>query len=210
MQAADLGAHGMAQFRIQVRQRLVEQEHRRLAHQRAPQRDTLALSAGHLPRQLAQHVGHAQRVGCGVDPPVDLRTRHATQLQAEGEILGHGHVRVQRIALEHHRDVAVLRLHVVDAAPADQQVAIGDVLQPGDHPQQRRLAAAGRSHQHHEFAVGDLEAGPVHGHLAVVVHLAHAVELDTGHHCSGRAVPVVVRSGRRPVPRPGKLRYSAM
>jgi hypothetical protein len=35
-----------------------------------------------------------------------------------------------------------------------------DLLEPGEHPQQRRLAAARRADQHHELAVGDVEAMP--------------------------------------------------
>ena len=33
---------------------------------------------------------------------------------------------------------------------------LADFLEPGDHPQQRRLAAAGRADEHAELAVGDL------------------------------------------------------
>jgi hypothetical protein len=44
-------------------------------------------------------------------------------------------MRVDRVVLEHHRDVAVLRLAVVDDLAADPQIVPPDVLQPGDHPQ---------------------------------------------------------------------------
>ena len=40
-------------------------------------------------------------------------------------------------------DVAVRRLHLVDRAAADRDLAGGDRLQARDHPEQGRLAAAG-------------------------------------------------------------------
>ena len=55
------------------------------------------------------------------------------------------HVRVERVVLEHHRDVALGRLEVVDHAAADRDLAAGDLLQPRDHAQQRDLAAARRA-----------------------------------------------------------------
>ena len=46
---------------------------------------------------------------------------------------------------------------VVDDAPADPDLAGADRLEPGDHREQRRLAAAGRADQHDELAGLDLE-----------------------------------------------------
>ena len=46
MQPADFGAHGDAQLGIEVRERLVEQEHLGLAHHGARHGDALALAAG--------------------------------------------------------------------------------------------------------------------------------------------------------------------
>ena len=70
-------------------------------------------------------------------------------------------MRIERVGLEHHGDVAVLRRDVVDQPLADADLAAGDLLQPGDHAQQGRLAAAGRADQHDELAVGDLEIDAV-------------------------------------------------
>ncbi len=48
VQRLDLGAHRDAQLRVEVRQRLVEQEHLRVAHDRAAHGDALPLAAGQL------------------------------------------------------------------------------------------------------------------------------------------------------------------
>ena len=83
--------------------------------------------------------------------------RRLAQLQAEAEVRAHGQVRVERVGLEDHRDVALARVEVGDVALADEDAAVGDLLDPRDQLQQRRLAAAGRADEHHELAVADLE-----------------------------------------------------
>ena len=61
MEPLQLEPHVVPQRRVQVRQRLVEQEHRRLAHDRAADRDALALPARELARLPLQHVVDAQQ-----------------------------------------------------------------------------------------------------------------------------------------------------
>ena len=95
---------------------------------------------------------------------------HLAELEAEGEVVAHGHVRVQRVALEDHRDVAILGGHVVDHPVADAEFAGGDLLEPGDHPQAGGLAAAGRTDQDHVLAVRDLEVQVIdREHVAVLL-----------------------------------------
>ena len=48
----------------------------------------------------------------------------------------------------------------------------GDGLEPGDHAQQRRLAAAGGADQHAELAVADLEVDALDGLEAARIGLA--------------------------------------
>ena len=88
-------------------------------------------------------------------------------VKPEREILRDRHVRIQRVVLEHHRDVAIARRHVVDDALADRKRARRDRFEPGDHAQQRRLAAAGRPDQHEQLAVDRLEARARDGDVAV-------------------------------------------
>ena len=66
-------------------------------------------------------------------------------------------MRVERVVLEDHRDVALLRREVVDDAVADPELALGDLLEPRDHPQCRRLPAPGGPDEDDELAVADLE-----------------------------------------------------
>ena len=90
-------------------------------------------------------------------------------------------MRIQRVRLEHHRDVAILRLEVVDDPVADLQLTAGDRLEAGDHPQRRRLAAARRPDEDEELAVGDVERQDRDGLEAVVIDLVDVAECDGCH-----------------------------
>ena len=105
----DLGAHLDAQLRVEVRQRLVHQVRGRLAHDRAPHRDALALAAGELRRLAVEVRLEVEHLRGLVHPLVDLLLLHLAQLERERHVVAHGHVRVERVVLEDHRDVAVLR-----------------------------------------------------------------------------------------------------
>ena len=61
VQFADLDPHLHAQCRVEIAERLVEQERLRLAHDRAPDGDTLPLAAGELARLAVEIVGEVQR-----------------------------------------------------------------------------------------------------------------------------------------------------
>ena len=54
VQFLDLGAHLHAQLGVEIRQRLVEQEHLRVAHDGAAHGDALALAAGKLARKALE------------------------------------------------------------------------------------------------------------------------------------------------------------
>ena len=69
---------------------------------------------------------------------------------------------------------------LVDDLVADLELALGDVLEPGDHPQRGRLAAARRADEDHELAVGDLEVQVLDGLEAVGVALGDVLESDVG------------------------------
>ena len=152
-----------------------------LADDRPAHRHALPLAAGQrggLAGQVRLEAEHLRRLA---DPALDLRLGRVPQLQPEGQVVRHRHVRVQRVVLEHHRDVAVLRRQVVDHPLADRDGPAGDLLQPGDGPQRGRLPAPGRPDEHHELAFLHLKVQVVERLDAPAVNLLHVVERDTRH-----------------------------
>src|SRR5947209_11264280 len=61
---------------------------------------------------------------------IDLAAWNLGEPERESYVLAHGHVRVQRVALEDHRDASVLGCPVVDDLAADSELAVGDVFRP--------------------------------------------------------------------------------
>ena len=86
VQPAELRAHGDAQLRVEVGERLVHQEGLRLAHDRAPHRHALALAARQLARLAVEHLGEAEDARHVLDAPADLVLAGLAQLQAEAEV----------------------------------------------------------------------------------------------------------------------------
>ena len=118
-----------------------------------------------------------------------LLLRDAAQLEPEAEVLLDRHLGVERVVLEHHRDVAVARSEVGDVAVADQDSSLGDLLEPGDHAQKGRLAAPGRADEHHELAVMDVERDVVDRLDPVRIDLRRFLEPDAAHQ-AGACRPV--------------------
>ena len=161
MQFLDLGAHGDAKLGVEIRERLVEQENLRITHDRPAHGDALTLPAGELARITVEQKGKSENIGGSLHTLRDLTLRRAAQHEREAHIGGDRHVRVEGVVLEHHGDVALFRRHAIDHALADADFAGGDVLEPRDHAQKRRLAASRRSHQHDELAVVDQDVDAV-------------------------------------------------
>jgi hypothetical protein len=176
LELGDLGPHLHPQLGVEVRQRLVHEEHGGIPHDRPPHRHPLALAAGQLRRPAVHPVLELQGAGRLADPLLDLGLGQLGQLEREADVLLDGHVGVERVVLEHHRDVPLLGRQVVDDPVADAQLAGRDALEPGDHAQGGRLAAPRRAHQHEELAVLDHEVqvrdadDPVGVHLRQLLH----------------------------------------
>ena len=157
VQPGKLDPHLYAQSGIEIGERLVEQEDLGLPHDGAADGDALALAARQvLGLALQQRVRAA---GCWPPPsPCASRSSLGTpaRRRAKPMLSAHRHVRIERVGLEHHGQAAFGRRHVVDPLAVDQEIARGDLLEPGDHAQQGGLAAARRTDEDAELAVLDL------------------------------------------------------
>ena len=65
--------------------------------------------------------------------------------------------------LEHEADAAVLDRDVGGIAVGDHDSTRVGLLEPGDHPQERRLAAAARAEQRRQRAIGHLDRNVLQG-----------------------------------------------
>ena len=134
MHLLDLDPHLHPELGIEIRQRFVEQKHFRVTDDGAAHRHPLALATRQLLGLAVDQIGNVEHAGGFSDPALDLRLGIMLQPQTERHVFRDRHMRVERVVLEHHGDVAVLRWNIVDDVAADRDVAIGDVFEPCDHP----------------------------------------------------------------------------
>ena len=97
--------------------------------------------------------------------------------QAEGDVVLDREVLEERVALEDRVDVAPVGRHALDRLPLEQDVALVGLLEPGDHPQCRRLAAARRAEHREEGSLRDVEVEVLDGVL-VAEALDHPAQRD--------------------------------
>jgi hypothetical protein len=135
LQRGDLRARLHAQLRVEVGQRLVHEEHLRAADDRPPHGHALPLTTGQgLGLALEVRV-EVEDLGGFLNALANLVLGDAADLQGEAHVVGHRHVRVERVVLEDHGDVAVLGGQVGDVAVADEDAAAVDLFEAGQHAQ---------------------------------------------------------------------------
>ena len=162
VERGDLDPHLEAKLGVEVGERLVEEEYRRLADDRAADGDALALAARELAGAAFEQAVDLQELG-GV-----LRRRRAISSRGtrrfsrpKDRFLRDRHMGVERVGLEHHREAAFGGGDVVDALAFQQDVARGRVVETGDQAQQGGFAAARGADEDHELAFRDRERDAV-------------------------------------------------
>ena len=141
----ELAAHAPPRVRVERGQRLVEEQHGRLAGERARERDPLALAAGELGRA-------ARRARWAM--PKRSSSSSARAWPRERHVLAHAHVREERVVLEHEptRRSSGGRLIRRSASkrtssPQRDAAALGAARAPAIARSTRRLARARRPHE---------------------------------------------------------------
>ena len=166
MDRPDFLAQRHADLGVECRQRLIKEEHARLRCQRARQRHALLLAAGHLEGEAFAESRQPDEVQHLLDPGPAFLGRHARHPEAEADVVLDVHVGEKRIGLEHHADLALIGRQRRNVLVLDHDVPGGRSLEAGDHPEDRRLAAPGRTEQRDELASAEAEVRPFHDGVA--------------------------------------------
>ena len=126
-------------------------------HDRAGQRDPLPLAAGELLRLAPGHLLQPDLLQDLADSRRDLGSLQLLPLQAVGDVLRHGHVREQRVGLEHEVDRPAVRGLAEQVLAVQRDGALVGELEAGQDSQECRLAAAAGTEQREELALPDLQ-----------------------------------------------------
>ena len=144
-----------AQLAVECRQRFVEQQQLGHLGERARQGHALPLTARQLVRATPAIIRHLDQRQHLADAGGDAPAVHSFLAQAKGDVARHVHVREERIGLEHHIDRPRIGRQCSYVGAVDDDTAAVGGLEPGDHPQQGRLAAARGPQQREERAALD-------------------------------------------------------
>ena len=109
LEFTQLPAHLHAHLRVEVGERLVEQQDARADRDGARQRDALLLPSGKLARLPITKVRQPNEFERLTNARIDFGRRQASLLQPESDVLRHAHVRPERVGLEHHAHIALPR-----------------------------------------------------------------------------------------------------
>src|SRR5690606_7465335 len=139
----------------------------------------LALAAGNLAREAAaEPVEPHQRqelADARLDPGAAALA--SGDLHAEGDVVGHRHVRKEGVMLEDEADAARSHGNVGGVLVAEADRAAIGIFEPRHHAQDRGLARAGRAEQGDQLAAADFERHAMDG-AEGVEGLHHIVEDD--------------------------------
>ena len=86
-------------------------------------------------------------------------------------------MRIQRVVLEHHRDVAFFRFLLVDDLATDRYRPPGDGFEPGDHSEGARFPTARGAHEDEKLSVVDVDIEVCHRGEIVVSSLIHLLDV---------------------------------
>ncbi len=173
MQLGNLSTHLYTQLGVQVGKRLIHQEYLGVAHNGTAHRNTLTLSAGERSRLPIQKLLQIQDSCRLLYLFVNLLLGRFLNLQAECHIVPYGHMGIQRVALEYHCDITILRLHIVHQLSVNLELAGGNALQTCHHTQSCGLSAAGGSYENDKFLILDLQVEILYSLISVGVSLVN-------------------------------------
>ena len=181
MELGDFGSHLNTELRVQVGERLVHQEYFRVTDNSTSHRDTLSLAAGKSLGLTVEELCQIQNLRRVLNHRIDLILRNLAELEAECHVVIHGHMRIQRVVLENHRDITVLGLYIIHDLAVNLECAARDIFKPCDHAQCCRLSAAGRSYKDDEFLVLNIQIEILDSFKSIGILFVNVLQIQTCH-----------------------------
>ena len=148
--ALQFAVHALAGESIERAERLIHQQHFRIAREAAHDRRALLHPAAELVRIFVLETGESGDRQIFAHRAFARRAIAAADLQGEDDVLPHGHPRQQRRVLEHDADGAG---RAGDRLVSERHLARVGRVEAGEQPQHRALAAARRADDGDELAV---------------------------------------------------------
>ena len=105
-------------------------------------RDPLTLTArhgGNRPFTIALQLDQLESF---LDPPLDFRLLNSPNLQAEGHVFGHVHVRKECVVLEDRIDLPLVGRDVINPPAGKPDFPAGRLVEAGNQPEDGRLPGA--------------------------------------------------------------------
>jgi hypothetical protein len=124
-----------------------------------------------------QEMADPQSVSGGIDAGTDPRALCLTETQTERHVVEHRHMRIERVTLEDHCDIAQAGGNIVNDVPVNRDGTSGNAFQPGHHPQKRGFAAAGWTDKGYELAIRDRQIDTL-DHVNRSVGLSNVTQFD--------------------------------
>ena len=136
---SDLYTHLRTELRIEVTKRLIHEEDLRSTNDRTSHGNSLSLTTGQSLRLSVKQMLEVKDSCSLMYLLIDFILRNLTKLQTKCHVIIHGHMRIQSVVLENHRDISVLRLYIVHSLAIDEKITGRDILKACDHTKCRRL-----------------------------------------------------------------------
>ena len=176
VQARNFCSHCRTQLCIEVRKRLVKKEYLGVTNNSTSKCNSLTLTTGERLRLSFKIFCNAENF-CGFHYLfVNLIVGHMNGAQRECHILVNTHMGIKSIVLEHHCDVSILGLKIVNDLIINTEFSCSNFFKSCDHTQRGGLAATGRTDKYDKFLVVNVHAEVVYCLYASVVYFENMFE----------------------------------
>jgi hypothetical protein len=178
---AQFHLHGLTEFLVETRERLVEQQHVGFGSERTREGDSLLLAPRELVWSPVCSLREFDQFEHLRDALVDCLAVLAPDFEAVGDVLGDSLVRKQCEVLEYHPDITLVGGDAVHPVAADADDTLGELFEARNRPECRRLSTATRPDERDELAFLDDERDVTDCLDTTGIGLRDSFEYDSRH-----------------------------